>query len=333
MKRFTRKIASGLVIIIAMTLILPLTAGAVKVGDSEISSTGAVVLDFETNVVLFGHNEAVRRVPASMVKMVAVYVVYDAIQDGWVTMDSRLVISAGVSEFSRNTTYSNVPLEEGQLYSVRELLEAVIVRSASAATVALGEGIFGSERAFVQRMNAKAASMNIWSDFRDSWGGSRDSRVSPLALAWIMRALIMDYPEVLEITSLSSITFRDFRNGEPLPASNHLLSTYPGADGLKTGFTIPAGHCLIGTAERDGRRLITVTMGNTVTTRYPDTITLLDFGFANADKIIAEHQANVTVTPPPPPPLPPANVPVMPSNKNLMEIVFWVLSLTGVLQS
>jgi hypothetical protein len=217
-----------------------------------------------------------------MVKMVAVHVVYDAISAGRVTFDTMLPIRPETSVFSRDRTWSNVPLEEDSTYSVRELLEVVIVRSACAATVALGEGIFGSERAFVERMNAKARSLNIRASFHDSWGGSPENRVSPLALAWLVRALLMDYPEVLEISSMPEVTFKEV----DLLNSNHLLTRYPDADGLKTGFTNPAGHCLIGTAQRDGRRLITVTMGNTVATRYPDTEALLDFGFANAERII-----------------------------------------------
>ena len=263
---------------------MPLTAGAVPVGENEISSKGAVVLDFETNIVLFGYNEAVQRVPASMIKVIAIYIVFDAIKDGSTTYDTPIRISHAVSEFSRDRTWSNVPLNEGETYTVRQLLEVVMVRSACAATVALGEGILGSERALTEKMNAKARSMNIRATFLDCWGGSPDNRISPLALAWMVRALIQDYPEILNFSSLGEVTF----DGTALATSNFLLARYPGADGLKTGFTNPAGHCLIGTAKRDGRRLITVVMGaEQPGLRYDDTETLLDFGFANAGRIIA----------------------------------------------
>jgi len=283
--RFGKKQATAVIaLIIALTFVMPLAAWAAPAGSVEISSQGAVILDFETNIVLFGHNEAVQRVPASMIKMIAVYAVYDAIRDGKANFDTRIHISAGVSEFSRDRTWSNVPLVEGETYSVIELLEVVMVRSANAAIVALAEGIFGSERALVERMNAKALEMNIRATIRDCWGGSPDNRISPLALAWLIRALLQDYPEILAITSMKEVKF----DGATLPTSNHLLARYPGADGLKTGFTNPAGYCLIGTAERNGRRLITVTMGNSLETRYPDTEALLDYGFANANRIIAD---------------------------------------------
>jgi len=323
MKFLGKRLIIVIAVIVALTFIAPLAAAATPVGNSEISSLGAVILDFETNTVLFSHNEAVQRVPASMIKIIAVYVVYDAIKDGKATLDTRIPISAGVSEFSRDKTWSNVPLAQGETHSVRELIEVVIVRSACAATVALGEGIFGSERAMVERMNAKARDMNIRASFHDSWGGSQNNRISPLALAWLVRALLQDHPEVLKISAMREVTF----DGAALSTSNFLLARYPGADGLKTGFTNPAGYCLIGTAERNGRRLITVTMGNSLETRYDDTVTLLDYGFENADRIIGsiagdndnETDNDRDTTIPALPPLPPASGgKVLPSTANLI---------------
>ena len=286
MKKIKKLFISSVVVIIILSIIVPVAAQAAMVGGTRISSSGAVVIDFETGIVLFGHNETVQRVPASMVKMVAVHVIYDAIRDGKTTMDSRIRISQSTAEFSRDRTWSNVTLVADTTYSVRELLEVVIIRSANAATVALGEGIFGSEAAFVHQMNAKAGELNIRAHFADSWGGSPDNRISPLALAWMMRALLQDHPEVIEISSMRSVRFR---GSDPLPNTNHLLTRYSGADGLKTGFTNPAGFCLVGTAVRDGRRLISVVMGNSVETRFPDTETLLNFGFANAERILDDH--------------------------------------------
>ena len=285
MRKIKKQAISVIAVIIALALVLPLYAGAAYVGDVEISSKGAAVIDFDTGLVIYGYNEAVQRVPASMLKMVAIHVVYDAIRDGKASLDTMIPISAGTSAFSRDRMYSNVPLTAGATYPVRDLIEAVIVRSACAATVALGEGIFGSEKAFVQRMNEKAWSLNIRASFVDSWGGSKDNRVSPLAFAWLMRALMTDYPEVLEISSKPSITF----GGASLANSNLRLGVYPGLDGLKTGFTEPAGYCFTGTAERNGRRIISVTMGSTIDKRYPDTDALLDYGFANVDRVVGEH--------------------------------------------
>ena len=283
MRSYKKKTTAILAVILALSFIMPVYAQATQVGDKQIAAKGAAVIDFDTGTLLFGHNEAVQRVPASMLKMIAVHVVFDAIRDGKVSMDSSIKVSAATAAFSRDMTYSNVPLTSGASYTVRKLLEVVIVRSACAATVALGEGIFGSEKAFVERMNAKASSLNIRGTFVDSWGGSPNNRISPLAFAWMMQALIRDYPEVLEISSMSAV---QWGSGAPLPNTNHLLTRYEGANGLKTGYTDPAGYCLTGTARRGNRLIIAVVMGSTMASRFSDAETLLDYGFANADRIL-----------------------------------------------
>ena len=284
MKRFKRLVISILAAVLAMSFILPLYAGASRVGNVTLVSRGVAIIDFDTGILLFGHNEAVQRVPASMVKMVAAHVVYDAIRDGAATMDTRIQIRPATAALSRDLTYSNVPLESGSSYTVRALLEAVIIRSASAATVALGEGLFGSDRAMIERMNGKAREYNIRASFADSWGLSADNRISPLAMAWMTQRFIREHPEVLEITSRRSMTW----GGVTLGNTNHLLGRVDGATGFKTGFTRAAGNCLIGTAERGGRMLITVTMGSaSAAGRFDDTEALLEFGFANADRILA----------------------------------------------
>jgi len=101
----------------------------------------------------------------------------------------------------------------------------------------------------------------------------------------IARGLIADYPQVLSITSKSTVTFK----GTSYGTTNLLLGSYTGLDGLKTGYTDPAGYCFIGTAKRNGRRIIAVTMGSTLESRYPDTRVLLDYGFEVAQSVIDDY--------------------------------------------
>ena len=293
-KRTTAVVA----IIMAMTFLLPIYAQAAKVGDKDIAAKGAAVIDFDTGKLLYGYNEAVQRVPASMLKMMAVYVVYDAIKAGKVTMDTAIRVSSATAAFSRDMTYSNVPLTAGESYTVRKLLEVVIVRSACAATVALGEGIFGSESATVERMNNKRNSLNIRGYFVDSWGGSPENKVSPLALAWLMEALIKEHPGVLEISSMKEVRW----GSGTLANTNALLTRYEGANGLKTGYTDPAGNCIIATAKRGERMLIAVVMGSpSGSSRFSDAEVLLDYGFANADRILGTQVAEPEPEPSPEP--------------------------------
>lgn len=289
MKKPTKRIAFIIAIIITFSLIVPLNAEAALVGETEISSQAAIVLDCETGVVLYTYNPDALRVPASLTKLLAVYVIYDAARAGEIKLDSATKISRSASEFSRNLEYSNVPLTEGASIELNKLLEVVLIRSACAATVALGEALCGSEAAFVARMNQKAALLGIEGRFYDCYGGSPDNRISARGLAVLSRTLINDFPEILKISSKKNVTF----NGVTYNSSNLLLGQYTGLDGLKTGYTVPAGYCFVGTALRAGRRIIAVTMGSTLESRYPDTRALLDYGFAVADRIIAEYNSAI----------------------------------------
>jgi D-alanyl-D-alanine carboxypeptidase (penicillin-binding protein 5/6) len=253
------------------------------VGENSITSESAIVIDFLTGTVIYEFNADEQRVPASMAKMVAVYVVFDAIRDGIVSLDTLTETTASTARFSRVRRFSNVPMPVGTQYSIRDLLYVVIARSASAATIALGEGIFGSERALVAQMNNKVEELGIEASFFDSWGGSRDNEISARGMAELTMSFINSYPEILYFTSQTSVTFDEvvYRNTNPL------LVSYEGVDGFKTGFTNPAGWCFTGTALQNGRRIITVTMGSAFGYRFPDTAILLDYGFDNYSAVIA----------------------------------------------
>ena len=292
MRRHRRKVYLVIAVITALSIVLPCSAIAARVGASEITSHGAVVLDFETGIVLYGHNENVQRVPASMIKIVAVFVAYDAISARRINIDTVASITPATREFSFDRRYSNIPLPEDMDVTIRQLLEFSLVRSACAATVALGEALFGSEEALITRMNEKAAQLGVSAKFFDCWGGSPDNRISPRGMAEMSRALIRDYPEVLRIAAMKSVTFNDITYAN----SNLLLGQYAGADGLKTGFTSPAGFCFIGTAVRGGRRIVAVSMGSSsMQTRDSDTTALLDYGFAYLSERVLPSGANLVL--------------------------------------
>jgi len=251
----------------------------------HISSKAAIIIDFATGIVIYELNADELRVPASMTKIIAAYVVLDAVRDGVVSMDTGLVTRESTSAFSYVRAYTNVPMPPESSYTVRELLEAVIVRSACAATIALGEGIFGSDEALIAKMNEKTAQLGIEAVFHDSWGGSPQNRISARGMAEITMSLIKDYPEILDITSQSYVYFDEVRYN----STNMLLGDYDGIDGVKTGFTNPAGWCFTGTAIREGRRIISVTMGSVQGYRFPDSVVLLDYGFENFGSVLADH--------------------------------------------
>jgi len=266
-----------LCIVVVLCISLSSIAIAGVVGDYTITSEAAIIIDFDTGLVIYEHNADELRVPASMVKMIAVHVVFDEIRAGNITLDTLVEVTESTSEFSFSRAFSNVPLHLDSTYSIRELLDVVIVRSASAATIALGEALFGSEDALIRRMNQKASEHGIPAEFHDSWGGSPDNRISARGMAEMTRLLIMEHPEVLDFTSQVYVVFEEIEYNN----TNALLVEYEGIDGFKTGFTNPAGWCFSGTAIINGRRIITITMGSIHGYRFPDTVTLLDYGFAN----------------------------------------------------
>jgi len=263
----------------------PILGAGALVDGTPISSEAAIIMDFTTGLVIYEFNSDALRVPASMTKMIAVYVVFDAIRDGLVTLDTVMEFSEETSRFSFVRAYSNVPMPLENSYTLRQLLDVVIVRSASAATIALGEGIFGSEEELVAQMNRKVEELGIEAVFHDSWGGSPDNRISARGMAELAGALIKEYPEVLQFTSQKTVFFDEIEYG----STNLLLSNYEGVDGFKTGFTNPAGWCFTATAMLEERRLISVTMGSIQGYRFPDSVILLDHGFENYNITVAEH--------------------------------------------
>lgn len=273
------------VILSAIILIESFFAGgasAAKIGSTSISSAGACVMDYETGEILYHHYGNVPRVPASMTKIMNLYCVYEALQNGEITLQTTVPISKSVYNKSRNSLYQSVlPLNYNETYTVDEMMGVVITYSASGAAVALAELVGGgSEAAFVERMNNTAKRMGINAYYYDSCGIA-NNQVSPIAMATLARNIIKDYPDILTRSAKKSVYF----HGRTCRTTNHLLDTYyyKGADGLKTGTTSASGYCFCGTAVRNGRRMISVTMSSASTgQRFIDTARLLDYGFMAA---------------------------------------------------
>lgn len=260
------------------------TAHAAYVGDAYISAAGACVMDFETGEVLYTYYGDTNRVPASMTKLMTVYLVYEALGKGEIALDTIVPISTYTYNMSRNPEYTGMPLYYNANYTVDELLDITVVYSANAAAAAFAELLGGTEQGFVIKMNEKAKELGLNAVFYDSSGLSDYNKISPIDMAKLVRSLIMYYPEVLERTSKKSVVFR----GATYKSTNRLLDTYfyEGADGMKTGTTTAAGYCFCGTAVRNGRRMIAVAMkSSSGNQRFIDVSRLLDFGFKQGEYV------------------------------------------------
>jgi D-alanyl-D-alanine carboxypeptidase (penicillin-binding protein 5/6) len=215
----------------------------------------ALLMDATTGAVLL-EKEADRPMPpASMSKIMTVYLVFEALKDGRLSLEGTLP----VSEKAWRMGGSKMFVEVGKEVRVEDLLRGVIVQSGNDACIVFAEGLAGSEEAFAELMNQKAAELGLHdSSFANSTGWPHpDQRMSARDLATLAARTISDFPEHYHYYAETTFTFTNIRQGN----RNPLLYKNVGADGLKTGHTEEAGYGLTGSAVQDGRRLIVVVNG------------------------------------------------------------------------
>lgn len=273
-----KKITS-LILITAILSTAVLSVNAAYVGDKYISSQGACVLDFETGEVIYEYNGYTGRSPASMTKVMSLYCIYRELARQSISLNTVVPLSSKVLSMPTRTDYQCIPLYSGTRYTVDELIGAVATYSAANALLALCELVSGSEANFVALMNKTVGELGLDACYYDCCGGYTNI-ITPVSMAQLARRIITDYPDIIDRTSKRYINFK----GAIYYSTNKLYTTYPydGADGLKTGTSSSAGYCFCGTAVRDGRRVITVTMSSASNAyRFQDTVNLLDFGFEN----------------------------------------------------
>lgn len=271
----------------SLMLVLGLTPTAYAL---DIEAASAFVMDAQTGECLYEYNGDVARVPASMTKVLTAYIVYQELEKGTLTWDTPVKISHNVAVKSRDSSYPMaVPLTEGKTYSVDTLMHLIMIPSASASCIAMAEHISGSETAFVERMNQTADALGLNATYYNCHG-ARVNYITARSQAMLTRRFIQDYPDILRITSKSGVSF----NGRWYNNTNHMLNTmapYEGLDGFKTGTISEAGYCVTTTAERNGRRVISVVMKSTSDAqRFADSRQLLDLGFSEIAKRDASRQ-------------------------------------------
>jgi serine-type D-Ala-D-Ala carboxypeptidase (penicillin-binding protein 5/6) len=220
-----------------------------------------IVVEAETGMVIEGDNVHQKCRPASITKLMLASVVLDKLKSGQVKLDDKVTVSPEASAMGGSQVY----LKPGEVFSLDEMMRAVMVASANDAAYAVAEFIGGSRNAFVDMMNEKAAKLNmVDSQFHSMHGlpPSKDQEAdvsSPSDLAILARELVQ-YPQLLAWTSLKTEPFRDgtliMRN------HNNLMNRFSGMDGLKTGFYREAGYSIVATAKRNDLRMIAVVMGS-----------------------------------------------------------------------
>jgi serine-type D-Ala-D-Ala carboxypeptidase (penicillin-binding protein 5/6) len=252
----------------------------------EVTSRAAVLMDAASGQIVYGKNAAERLDPASLTKIMTVYLAFEALQSGKVTLADQVTVSEEAWRIGGSTMY----IEVGRQVSFDDLLKGITVASGNDATLSVAETIAGTVGSFVATMNQRAVDLGLNNtQFRNTHGLTEEGHyMSAGDVATLSRRHIIQHPEALAYHSQ-----REFQYNNILQANrNGLLGKYPGCDGLKTGQTSQAGYCLVATAQREGMRLIAVIMGaEDAANREKEATSLLDYGFQNYATVFLADRA------------------------------------------
>ena len=240
----------------------------------SVRARSSVLMEYSTGKILQQQNKDEAIPPASFAKMLTLYVVFDLIEKG----QAGLLDEVFISEKAWRTGGSKMFVREGERVPLEELIKGIAVVSGNDACVAVAEHFSGSEEAFVKVMNETAAKLGMTnSHFNNSHGlPSRGQVTTAYDMALLAVNYLRDFPRALQYHSMTEYTFSEIRQFN----RNRLLRRDESVDGLKTGFTAASGYHLLSTAQRDGRRLISVLMGAaTASVRTEESAKLLNYGY------------------------------------------------------
>ncbi|HEV2169320.1 MAG TPA: D-alanyl-D-alanine carboxypeptidase family protein, partial [Candidatus Binatus sp.] len=241
----------------------------------------ACVMEPTTGTVIFEANDHAPWPTASLAKMMLMLIVAEKIHDGSLKLTDQVTTSRKAEEMGGSQVY----LKEGESFSLDDMMKAVVVHSANDASVAVAEYIAGSTESFVVMMNQKATALGMKDSHYYSVNGLPPSKgeQADVASAYDQAILARELLKYPDVTRWSSIDIAPFRNGTfILRNTNHMVRTYPGCDGLKTGFYDKAGFNVVATAKRNDLRLIAVVLGTQhKLTNFKEASEMLSQGFLN----------------------------------------------------
>ena len=288
-----KKVTTLLLAAVLLAGVLPRRAAAV---DLNLNAKSALLMDVATGTVLYEKECHERLAPASVTKVMTMLLIMEALDDGRIHLDDQVT----ASETAAAKGGSQIYLKAGETMPVSDMLKSIAVSSANDCACAMAELIAGSESAFVEQMNQRAAELGMADTHFVNCTGLDDSeeaerhRTSAYDIALMSRQLLKYHPDMKNYTTSWMDTVRGGTFG--LSNTNKLIRFYSGATGLKTGFTSGAGYCLSATAKREGMELIAVVMGcESAQKRTADCKALLDYGFATYSVVRPGLKAGRTV--------------------------------------
>ena len=246
---------------LAWAALVPAALGAI----SRDPYLGAIAIDANNGNVLFEDGADKPGYPASMLKLMDLFIILDRVQQGSIRLEDPVMITKEVAAIGGSQVY----LDPREHFTVDELLYALMIQSANDAAMALALHVAGTREGFVRMMNEKARDLGLspLTQFYSPHGlppgaGQRPDMTTPRDFAKLCQALLAAHPETLKYTAMTYKVFRPEPKLFEMRTHNHLLGVVPGCDGLKTGYFTDAGYSIAATAQRDGARVIAVVMGS-----------------------------------------------------------------------
>ena len=285
-----------IIAVLMLSALLPAMVLAASGEALDVPVKSAVLMDVATGTVLYEKNAHEPLAPASVTKIMTMLLIMEAIDSG--TLNYRDTVTA--SEAAAQKGGSQVYLKAGEQMSVEEMLKSIAVSSANDCACAMAEHLSGSEGAFVERMNQKAQELSMKDTHFVNCTGlddspeAKDHKTSAYDVALMSRELLGKHPDIRKFTTIWMDTIRNGTFG--LSNTNKLVRFYPGATGLKTGFTSGAGYCLSASARRENLELIAVTMGaESSKIRNAACKAMLDYGFAGFALVCPSLEESIQV--------------------------------------
>lgn len=281
-----------LIVVAVLLLPAPITLAGEPLNPFPVAVRAAVLMDAQSGELLYAQDPNERIPPASLTKVLTLFLTFDAIQQGRADLDDIVPISKKASR----TRGSKMFLKAGDQVPLEELIKGIAVDSGNDASVAVAEYLEGSERVFVAKMNEKLRALGIQHTRVETVHGlpARHQYTTAADMAVLARAYLQAYPEALRYHQLTSYTYRN------LSQENHnkLLFQDPSVDGLKTGYTRKSGYNLLATAKRGNQRLIAVVLkAKSPTIREEEALRLLNFGFERSGLLPDRQPLDVPLNP------------------------------------